>query len=115
MIEILHDLMYHKPRTNGNIVYMRSGGICIIDNSSSIFRHGEEGFHDHAQSTFNAGSSMAIGLPAVLTGPILSLSPTVEARNLEQDRPPTTNQRKKEHQHKSSYLHAPIFEPKVEA
>ena len=33
----------------------------------------------------------------------------VEARKLEHDRPPTQNQRKKEHQHKSSDIHVPTF------
>ena len=35
--------------------------------------------------------------------------PTVAATKLEHDHPPTLNQRKKEHQHKSSYLHVPTF------
>ena len=34
---------------------------------------------------------------------------TVEARKLAHGRPPTQNQRKKEHQHKSSYMHVVIF------
>ena len=34
---------------------------------------------------------------------------TVEGRKLEHDRPPTTNQRKKEKQHKPSYMHVPFF------
>ena len=33
---------------------------------------------------------------------------TVQARELERDRPPTPNHDKKEHQHKSSYIHVPV-------
>ena len=43
-----------------------------------------------------------------LQSPCCTLT-TVEARKLEHDRPQTQNQRKKESQHKSSYVHVPTF------
>ena len=44
-------------------------------------------------------------LPNMISGTPL----TVEATKLEHDRPPTPNQRKKEHQHSSSYMQVPTF------
>ena len=42
-------------------------------------------------------------------GPAWQLPSAVEARKLEHDLPPTLSQRRKQYQHKSSCIHAPVF------